>query len=53
MEIDIDVLRKEGRPLWMTEFGHESYAELIGGGGDVNLDRLYPEWLREFGTEKR
>lgn len=51
MEISIDALRKEGRPLWMTEFAHECYAELVGGGGDVYSDRFYPEWMRDFGAE--
>lgn len=50
-EIDISELRKQGRPLWMTHFNHESYAEMLGGGGDVQRDRLYPEWLRDYGKE--
>ena len=35
----------------MSEFGEESYAELIGGGGDIYTDRLYPEWMGDFGEE--
>ncbi len=51
MDINIDELRKEGRPLWMTNLGHESYAELLGAGGDIDFDRLHPEWMRDFGEE--
>jgi len=51
--IDIEQLRKEGRPLWMTPFGHESYADMLGGGGDVWSDRLHPEWNRDFGREEK
>lgn len=40
MELNIDELRREGRPLWMTSFGHESVAEFLGGGGDI-----YSDWL--------
>jgi len=51
--INIEQLRKEGRPLWMTDFGHESYADMLGGGGDVWSDRLHPEWNRDFGHEEK
>jgi hypothetical protein len=51
MEINVTELRKEGRPLWMTHLGHESLAELLGGGGDVWTDRLHPEWERDSGHE--
>jgi hypothetical protein len=51
--LDIEKLRKEGRPLWMTSFGHESFADMLGGGGDVYADRLHPEWLRDFGKEEQ
>lgn len=50
-ELKIEELRKEGRPLWMTNFGHESYADMLGGGGDIWTDRLHPEWLRDYGAE--
>jgi hypothetical protein len=50
-EIDFGELRKQGRPLWMTPFDHDSYADLLGGGGDVYSDRLHPEWSRDFGKE--
>lgn len=51
MELKIDELRKEGRPLWMTDLGVESVADLIGGGGDIHSDRLAVEWGREMGAE--
>lgn len=50
-EINISELRKTGRPLWMTSFGHESFADMLGGGGDIYGDRLHPEWMRDFGSE--
>jgi len=36
----------------MTDFGHESYADMLGGGGDIWFDRLHPEWLRDYGYEE-
>ncbi|MDY6910156.1 MAG: hypothetical protein SWC40_09490 [Thermodesulfobacteriota bacterium] len=30
----------------------ESYADMLGGGGDIWADRLHPEWLRNFGKEE-
>lgn len=51
MELDITELRKQRRPLWMTNFDHENYADLLGGGGDVYSDRLHPEWMRDYGGE--
>ncbi len=50
-ELNISELRKQGRPLWMTHLGQESFADMLGGGGDINFDRLHPEWLRDFGSE--
>jgi hypothetical protein len=50
-EMNISELRKAGRPLWMTHFGHESLADLVGGGGDIWSDRIHLEWLRGFGYE--
>ena len=32
------------RPVWMTPFGHESL-------GDVFMDRMWPEWQRDYGEE--
>ncbi|SPF39231.1 conserved hypothetical protein [Syntrophobacter sp. SbD1] len=41
MEFNIAELRKEKRPLWMTNLGVETMAEvLVGGGGDFRTDRL-------------
>ncbi|MCK8602316.1 hypothetical protein [Desulfoferrobacter suflitae] len=51
MNVNIDELRKQRRPLWMTNYGQESYADMLGGGGDVYFDRLYPEWMRDYGSE--
>ncbi len=50
-ELNISELRKQRRPLWMTHFDVESYADMLGGGGDIWTDRLHPEWLRDFGKE--
>lgn len=33
------------------DYGQESYADMPGGGGDVYFDRLYPEWMRDYGSE--
>lgn len=52
MEVNISELRKEGRPLWMTYLGEESFAGLLGGGGDIYLDRLSPDWDRFEGVEE-
>lgn len=38
------ILKKPRRPSWMTPFGEE-------GGGDVFLDRLWPEWQRDMGEQ--
>ena len=51
-DMKIEELRKQKRPLWMTDFGHENYADMLGGGGDVWSDRLHPEWLRDYGKEE-
>lgn len=51
MEIDISELRKQRRPLWMTELDFESSAEILGGGGDLFSDRLPTEWARGAGEE--
>ena len=51
-QLNISELRKQGRPLWMTNVGFESYASMmVGDGGDIFADRLYPEWARDFGEE--
>ncbi len=51
VELDITALRQQGRPLWMSPLDIESYADMLGGGGDVYLDRLPPEWARSTGAE--
>jgi hypothetical protein len=40
MELNIEALRKERRPLWMTGLGVESPADLLGGGGIFTLTAL-------------
>ncbi len=41
MVFNIEELRKAKRPLWMTDLGVETMAEiLVGGGGDIRTDRL-------------
>lgn len=51
MDVNISELRKEGRPLWMSSLGEESFASFIGGGGDIFTDRLAPDWDRFVGAE--
>lgn len=51
MEFNIEELRKERRPLWMTGLGVESVADMLGGGGDLHTDRLAVDWDRFAGQE--
>jgi hypothetical protein len=51
MEFNIEELRKERRPLWMTSLGLESPADMLGGGGDIHTDRLAVDWDRSIGAE--
>ncbi len=52
MELNIEELRKERRPLWMTDLGVETMADsLIGGGGDIYTDRLSVDSDRLIGGE--
>lgn len=51
MELNISELRKARRPLWMTSFGIESFADMLGGGGDLRFDRLDVDWGRSGGVE--
>jgi hypothetical protein len=51
MEFNIEELRKQKRPLWMTGFGVESPADLLGGGGDIHTDRLPVDSARSAGEE--
>ena len=50
--VKIHELREQGRPLWMSNIGHENFADVYwGAGGDIFMDRGYPEWKRDFGEE--
>jgi len=51
MKIDITKLRMERRPLWMTPLGISSFAEMLGDGGDIYMDRLTPDFPRFNGRE--
>ncbi len=51
MELNITDLRRQKRPLWMTDFNEESFAQMLGGGGDVWQDRLPPTSPRFTGSE--
>ncbi len=52
MILDIEKLRSEKRPLWMTNAGIENYADLLGGGGDLVRDRLHGDWALNHGFEE-
>ena len=41
-ELNITELRKQKRPLWMSDLGIDNYADILGGGGDIYTDRLPP-----------
>lgn len=51
MELDIMKLREQRRPLWMSYIGIDNYADMLGGGGDIWLDRVALEWARHTGEE--
>ena len=52
MDFNIEELRKQKRPLWMTDLGVETMADfLIGGGGDIHSDRLSLDSDRMSGAE--
>jgi hypothetical protein len=44
MKIDISELRRQKRPLWMSEFDEDAGADILGGGGDIYTDRLPLDW---------
>ncbi|MEN6437174.1 MAG: hypothetical protein ABFD97_01190 [Syntrophobacter sp.] len=50
-ELNITELRRQKRPLWMSDLGMDNYADIIGGGGDIWTDRLPPAWPRHTGLE--
>jgi hypothetical protein len=52
MDFNVEQLRKEKRPLWMTNLGVETMADaLVGGGGDIRTDRLSVDSDRMTGEE--
>jgi hypothetical protein len=52
MEFNIEELRKQKRPLWMTNLAVESMGEiLVGAGGDIRFDRLSVDSDRMTGKE--
>lgn len=51
MRLNITELRKQGRPLWLSDVDTDDYAEFVGGGGDIYTDRLPPTWERHSGLE--
>ena len=52
MQFNIGELRKEKRPLWMTDLGVETMAEfLTGGGGDIRTDHLSVDSDRMIGED--
>jgi len=50
-ELNITELRRQKRPLWMSDLDIENYADLVGGGGDIYSDRLPPAFPRFEGME--
>ncbi len=50
-ELNITELRKQKRPLWMSDLGIDDYADILGGGGDIYTDRLPPAFARYEGMD--
>jgi len=50
-KLDITELRKQKRPLWMSDLGIDNYADILGDGGDIYFDRLPPAFPRYEGME--
>ena len=50
-ELNITELRRQKRPLWMSDLDIENYADFLGGGGDIYTDRLPPAFARHAGME--
>jgi hypothetical protein len=50
-ELNIAELRKQKRPLWMSDLGVENYADFLGNGGDIYTDRLPPAFPMFEGME--
>lgn len=51
MELNITELRKQRRPLWLSDLDADDYSDFLGGGGDIYSDRLPPAWERSSGSE--
>lgn len=51
MLLNITELRKQRRPLWLSDLDVDDYADFLGGGGDIYTDRLPPLWERQSGQE--
>ncbi|MGO9688243.1 MAG: hypothetical protein ACLP2X_06790 [Syntrophobacteraceae bacterium] len=50
-ELNITELRRQKRPLWMSDLDIENCADFLGGGGDIYTDRLPPAFARHEGME--
>jgi hypothetical protein len=50
-ELNITELRRQKRPLWMSDLGIDNYADILGGGGDIYTDRLPPAFARHAGMD--
>jgi hypothetical protein len=50
-ELNITELRRQKRPLWMSDLGIDNYADILGSGGDIYTDRLPPAFPRSEGME--
>ncbi len=53
-ELNITELRKQKRPLWMSDLGIDNYADILGGGGDIYRTgfRLLLPGLRGWSLEE-
>ena len=50
-QLNITELRRQKRPLWMSDLGIDNFADILGGGGDLYTDRLPPAIARHEGME--
>jgi hypothetical protein len=50
-ELNITELRKQKRPLWMSDLGIDNYADILGGYGDIFTDRLPHAFARHEGMD--
>ncbi len=51
LKLNITELRRQKRPLWMSDLGIDNYADILGGGGDIYTDRLPPAFARYEGMD--